>query len=351
MDSRGHGKSFLKMGAIDFYKLSTEEKKLIFTTAGERVGLPAYAVEKDWWVVQTLRIIFKMDIADHLLFKGGTSLSKAWGLIDRFSEDVDLVLSREYFGFESGLISKTQVRKLRSASFDYITKSFYEDLQKAYSERDIDDLKFDFENLGDGDQDPVSILIYYPLVIEHPGYIQPRVKVEVGSRSLVDPFTDRSFTSIVGEEFSNKPYADERITIPCINPERTYLEKLFLLHEEFQKPEEKIKVIRLSRHLYDINQIAKSEHRIKAIDPKLIKGIIAHRERFNGIRGIDYVTHFPPNLNPIPPNRYIKRWKEDYKKMQDEMIPGVSPSFNDLIDSVKQEVGKYNALIIELNGD
>lgn len=339
------------MTALDFYKLKPDEKKLIFTTAGEKAGLPAYAVEKDWWVVQTLRIIFEMEIGKHLLFKGGTSLSKAWKLINRFSEDIDLALNREYLGFDSGLISKTQVRKLREASFDYITESFNQDLQKAYQKQGIKDLTFDYENLGDGDQDPVSILIYYPQIIEHPEYIQPRVKVEIGSRSLKDPFTDRSFTTIIGEEFSDKPYADTEITIPCINPERTYLEKLFLLNEEFQKPEEKIRVDRLSRHLYDIHQIAKSEHRRKAHDHKLIKDIIAHRERFNGMRGVDYSTHFPPKLNPIPPDKFIKDWKEDYKKIQEEMIPGDSPSFDDLIDSVKQEVKEYNSLKIEGFGE
>jgi len=335
------------MAAIDFYKLDPEEKQLIFITAGEKAGLPAYAIEKDWWVVQTLRIIFEMEIGEHLLFKGGTSLSKAWGLINRFSEDIDLALNREYLGFDSGLISKTQVRKLRTASFEYITKSFNQDLQKAFQKQGIEGLIFEYENLGDADQDSISILIHYPQVIEHPEYIQPRVKVEIGSRSLKDPYTDRLFTTMIAEEFPNKSYVDAQIKIPCINPERTYLEKLFLLHEEFQKPQEKIRVGRLSRHLYDIHQIGKSEHKKKTCDHKLIKDIVTHREHFNGMKGVDYSTHFPPNLNPIPPDKLIKDWKEDYKKMQEEMISGESPSFDDLIDSIKQEVEEYNALKIE----
>lgn len=332
------------MGAIDFYKLSDADKRTIFTTTGEKEGLPAYAIEKDWWVVQTIRIIFQMEVGKQLLFKGGTSLSKAWGLINRFSEDIDLALNREFLGFKPGLISKTQVRKLRTASFGYITDVFYEDLKAAFGEAGFDNVTFDYENLGDGDQDPVSILVQYPALIDHPESIKPRVKVEIGSRSLKDPYSDRSFKSIVSNQFQDKAYADTKITIPCINPERTYLEKLFLLHEEFQKPEEKIRVDRLSRHLYDLYKISQSEYKKSAQDPALISDIIEHRERFNGMKGVDYKTHYPPNLNPIPPDKYIDAWKADYKKMQNEMIPGESPTFEELIAKVKDDVSEFNDL-------
>jgi len=339
------------MAAIDFYHLKDDEKITIFETAGERKGFPAYAIEKDWWVVQTLRTIFQMEVGVHLLFKGGTSLSKAWGLIDRFSEDIDLALNREFLGFDSGLISKTQVRKLRTASFGYITEAFCDDLKNALHGAGFKALTFEYENLGDGDQDPVSILVQYPAIIDHPDYIKPRVKVEIGSRSLKDPYSDRSFKSIVSEMFPDKSYADTEITIPCIHPERTYLEKLFLLHEEFQKPEEKIRVDRLSRHLYDLYQISHSEYREKANDHKLISNIIAHRERFNGMKGVDYKSHFPPNLNPIPPDKYIDAWKADYKKMQEEMIPRVSPSFDELIAKAEEVVKGFNDLKIKKDGE
>ena len=344
MGRRDNGYGNLIMAAIEFYKLSVEDKRTVFSTTGERVGLPAYAVEKDWWVVQTLRTIFKMEVGQHLLFKGGTSLSKAWGLINRFSEDIDLALNRKYLKFDSGLISKSQVSKLRTKSYDYITKEFKPELEHALHEAGYDALTFDYEDLGYGDQDPVSLLVQYPAIIEHPDYIKPRVKVEIGSRSLKDPFTDRSFRSIISEEFSDRSYSDDDITIPCINPERTYLEKMFLLHEEFQKPKDRIRVDRLSRHLYDLHQISNSEYRDKAHDSKLISDIIAHRERFNGLKGVDYKSHFPPNLNPIPPEKHIDAWKADYKKMQDEMIPEDSPTFEDLIHKIREEVAAFNQL-------
>lgn len=339
------------MAALDFYKLSRSEKKTILKTTGERVGLPAYAIEKDWWVVQTLRVIFQMEVGKHLLFKGGTSLTKAWGLIERFSEDIDLVLNREYLGFDGGLISKTQVRKLRSASFEYITGTFTEELKKAFAAIGIEGLKFGYENLGDGDQDPVSILISYPNVTEHSSYLPPGLKVEIGSRSMKEPASKRSIISIVGEQFVGRPFADTTIVIPCVNPERTYLEKLYLLHEEFQRPVEKIRVNRLSRHLYDIWKISQTEYKDAAMDEGLIRSIISHRERFSAMKGVDYTSLYPPTLNPIPPAAYIQAWEEDYKKMQDSMIHGDSLNFRELIEAVTAATTEFNALDIKVAED
>lgn len=77
------------------------------------MGMTPFAVEKDWWVSRTLNIIFQMDIAAHLVFKGGTSLSKAWKLINRFSEDIDLAIDKEFFEGYQGEITRTQISKLR----------------------------------------------------------------------------------------------------------------------------------------------------------------------------------------------------------------------------------------------
>lgn len=172
----------------------------------------------------------------------------------------------------------------------------------------------------------------------------PRVKIELGSRSLKEPFTFRNIVSLVGEVFSNFSFADKPFEIPCVNPERTMLEKLFLLHEEFKKPKDKIRVDRLSRHLYDILKIYNSEHKDKVFNKDLIISIIEHRARFNAMRGIDYETLFPPNLDPIPPEDLIKDWKNDYKIMQTNMIHEESPDFDDVLKIIKQVSDKYNNL-------
>jgi predicted nucleotidyltransferase component of viral defense system len=89
-----------------FNFLDNNEKENIFQEVGNQIGMSAFAVEKDWWVSRTLEIIFSMSIAQHLIFKGGTSLSKAWKLLHRFSEDVDLAIDQEFF-----IPSKKQITK------------------------------------------------------------------------------------------------------------------------------------------------------------------------------------------------------------------------------------------------
>ncbi|MDA9262673.1 nucleotidyl transferase AbiEii/AbiGii toxin family protein [bacterium] len=98
-----------------FIKLSKKEKLNIFNQVSEKKGLPSSAVEKDWWVTLALNVIFSLSYSKHIVFKGGTSLSKAWNLIERFSEDIDLAIDRKYLGFE-GQLSKTQVKKLRKSN-------------------------------------------------------------------------------------------------------------------------------------------------------------------------------------------------------------------------------------------
>lgn len=105
--------------AIEFLKLSKRDQQEVFNEIFRQKNLSPIAIEKDWWVVQTLRLIFEMEMAGSLVFKGGTSLSKAWGMIERFSEDIDLALDRKYLGFE-GDLGKHQVDKLRRASQNFV---------------------------------------------------------------------------------------------------------------------------------------------------------------------------------------------------------------------------------------
>lgn len=101
------------MAAIDFYKLPVKDKQDVYEQTGNQFGISASSVEKDWWVVQSLRMIMQLDVAQHIVFKGGTSLSKAWNLIDRFSEDIDIALDRHFLGFSGYIGSK------RSSTFGH----------------------------------------------------------------------------------------------------------------------------------------------------------------------------------------------------------------------------------------
>jgi len=121
-----------------------------------KTGIPDFAVEKDWWVVQTSKVIFEMGIAEHLVFKGGTSLSKAWKLIDRFSEDVDMAVDRRFFRY-SGKLSKKQLTKLRKETSSYISGQFYPELQARFKEKGFKDVDFKIVPAESSDQDPALL--------------------------------------------------------------------------------------------------------------------------------------------------------------------------------------------------
>lgn len=332
------------MTGIDFYKNKPEEKNIIFEAIGNEIGIPASAVEKDWWVVQTLALIQALEAAPHIVFKGGTSLSKAWKIIKRFSEDIDLALDKHFLGIEECTTVK-QVKKLRSASRKYIYSSFIPELQDKFHNAGFSNVKVElFEEEGKN-LEPVQILVKYKTCTPPSSYTNPEVKIEIGSRSLLEPFTHRKFSSLVGEHYSDKPFADAAITVPCVNPERTFLEKLFLLHEEFQKPEAEIRVDRLSRHLYDIEMLMRTEFANIALQNKeLYNEIIEHRRTYTKISNIDYNKHQPKSLNPVPPNAVIDNWEKDYLRMQEEMIYGDSLEFGQLLEKIKELRHRINNL-------
>lgn len=320
----------------DFIKLDKKDKLNIFNQASERSGLPSSAVEKDWWVTLSLNIIFSLPYANHIVFKGGTSLSKAWDLIERFSEDIDLVIDRKHLGFE-GELSKTQVKKLRKASFSFIGTDFYTDINNELISLGVTDYELVVQETKNTDTDPLIIELRYKSLTEESDYLKPRVLIEVGARSLMEPVDEKAIISIVSSEFSQLPFAEKEIVIPVVSPKRTFLEKIFLLHEEFQKETKFIRVERMSRHLYDLEKLMDTPHGIEALkDSDLYNIIVEHRRNFNAIRGIDYTNHRSKSINIVPPEETIKHWEKDYRTMQESMFYGVTISFDKLIERITE---------------
>jgi predicted nucleotidyltransferase component of viral defense system len=333
------------MAKVNFNNIPNTEKAAIYQQISNTTGMPAFAVEKDWWVMQTLTIIFEMDVAQHLVFKGGTSLSKAWKLIERFSEDIDLAIERTFLGF-TGDLSKNQRTELRKAASEYTSGPFYTELQARFAEKGLDNVSFKLVEATSSDQDPRIIEMYYPNVIPSSGYLEARVQVEIGCRSLKEPFSVQTFGSLVDEQFIDKDFALPFIQVPTVNPERTFLEKIFLLHEEFQRPTEKIRVDRLSRHLYDIYQLSKTDFATKAFeDIDLYETIVNHRHKFTRVGGVNYNLHQPKSINPIPTAKFIEAWKADYNTMIEQMIYEENPpSFEEMMNSLTNLKKSINTL-------
>ncbi|MDD5363084.1 MAG: nucleotidyl transferase AbiEii/AbiGii toxin family protein [Ignavibacteria bacterium] len=333
-----------KKSLEEWFKLPDETRLSIFKDISGKTGLPESAIEKDWWAVRTLEIIFETKVADKLVFKGGTSLSKAWGLIKRFSEDIDLALDKNFLGFE-GNLSRTQVDRLREKSFAYLTGEFYDILKDAFKESGFIGVELSLKESTSSDQDPIQINIKYKSITEKYEYINPRVQIEIGSRSLIEPYTKKAICSFVGEYYKGREFADENIMISTVNPERTFLEKIFLIHEEFQQAHDKIKTDRLSRHFYDIEKLIDTEYAETAFkDKELYNHIVEHRKTIAFIRGIDYSNHTPAKINIVPPKQYLSQLEKDYKEMKESMIYGNSPSFEDLIDRIKKLNSRINNL-------
>lgn len=325
--------------------LNKERRIEILNQATELTGLPSLAIEKDWWVTLALNASFSLPYSKDIVFKGGTSLSKGWNLIERFSEDIDLAIDRNFFGFD-GDISKTQIKTLRKQSCEFISTTFLDDLTKILTEwKAIDECKLIAQPVKDSDKDPQVIEIHYNSVIDTSEYLPQRVLIEVSSRSLMEPIAEREINSILSDNFPKQSFATVRFAIPTVLPQRTFLEKIFLLHEEFSQDIEKIRIDRLSRHLYDLEKLMDTEHGIEAlINTALYNNIVAHREKFNPLRGLDYANHTPSKINIVPPEGVIKGYEKDYEAMKSFMIYGESLKFENLIKRIWELQTRINGI-------
>jgi hypothetical protein len=137
--------------------------------------------------------------------------------------------------------------------------------------------------------------------------------------------------------FPKLDFATNPFSISTVLPIRTFLEKVFLLHEEFSQAPEKIRVNRLSRHLYDLVRLMNTEFGIAALkDTILYNGIVAHREKFNQLSGIDYNNHSPNKIKIMPPYSVIKDYENDYSEMTKFMIYGEALTFNELLNKISE---------------
>lgn len=338
---------------MKFIDLSKEDRMDILDRVSSELKIrQREVIEKDWWVTAVLCAMFSFPYANHLSFKGGTSLSKCWHLIDRFSEDIDIAIDREFLGF-SGTLSKTQVSdKLRRAACSFVRDTMQYDLAERLYNNGIaeDKFKVNVNITPVTTTDPEVINISYDSVlsfsidgIDGNRYILPKVKVEVSGRSMSEPVSDIAIDSMIDQVYPKTPFAEPKFMVRAVLPERTFLEKLFLLHEEFAKPKDLIRVERMSRHLYDIGQMLKTPIAERAInDADLYRQVVEHRRTFIGLRGLDYDTLCPETLNIVPPASVIEQWKLDYENMRLHMIYGESEPFDMLVGNLTKLNTKIN---------
>lgn len=326
--------------------LSSEQKIQVLEQTGIAKGLPAFVVEKDWWVCILLKAIFQSKYADSIIFKGGTSLSKAYHLINRFSEDIDLIIDRHLLGFDE-LTSNSQIKKLRKASGGFIINEFREELINQLDEigigRDLYEIKYN--DHVDDTSDPNTLEIYYQSVVPVSNtYIQQRVLLEMGARSLTEPSEVKPIISFLDENYKELPFTSSFFNVQVVVPTRTLIEKVLLLHEEFSKPIDKIRTDRLTRHYYDLDKLMTAQYGAIALqDDELFQTIVDHRKTITPLRGIDYSNHEKGKLKILPPEEVLSKWKEDYKTMQENMIVGESLDWDELLERMKYVENEFNS--------
>lgn len=323
---------------MKYTDLSADEQREVIQRVQAENRLQLQIIEKDWWVTAVLRALFSLPYSEHISFKGGTNLSKCWNLIERFSEDADIAIDREYLGF-GGTLSKTQISdKLRRAACSFVRETLQYDLAEKLIENGVsaDKFKVNVNITPVTTTDPEIIEVEYQSAFNTLPYIRSKVIIEVSGRSMNEPVVSVGVTSFIDDVFTNAPFAEPKFDVRAVVPERTFLEKVFLLHEEFSKPSGMIRTERMSRHLYDIAQMMDTPIVERALlDENLYKTVIDHRRMFIGLKGFDYSTLLPQTLSIVPQGEIREQWKEDYKVMQETMIYGDSPSFDELIIKIQ----------------
>ena len=333
-----------------FLELTAAQRRTVFEQAAIRIKLPVASIEKDFWVTEMLNILFSLPYADKMVFKGGTSLSKVWGVIRRFSEDIDIAIDRSIFGIE-GDVTKKQLKKLRKASSVFVRDILANDLIAATNQAGLNDfvtIKADPDGEGDATYpEPRQIHIIYKSVLPYGSnpYLRDEVLLEVGARSLFEPTAKSKVESFVTTVFPHLTSNDKEIQVVAAVAEKTFLEKAFLLHELFTTDGCR-NANRKSRHLYDLCKMLEVGVADCAIpNDELWETIRHHREVFTSIRNVDYTPDVRKRIVLIPPASVIEEWKNDYDTMVANMIyEDKVPTFSDILAGAAKIESKFKTL-------
>ncbi len=324
-------------------KHNKSERLAMLQRAEEKFGINQVALEKDCWVTMVLNALFRCSCNEHMIFKGGTSLSKGWNLIERFSEDIDLSISHEFFGIEK--TTKNQREKLRRKARRYILDVVSPEMEanlkalgaKGFQIENVTETIDEDGNLRpvDSDKDPSVILVHYGSLFENGiEYIPPYVKIEISCLSMNEPTEERAISSYVEQTF---PGEDNSATssIRTVVPTRTFLEKAFLLCEEFQK--QTPRHVRMSRHLYDLEKLMDTPFGREALsDASLYQRIVTHRSVYYAVGYVDYAKLQPSTINFIPRDEILEDWRKDYNEMRSHFIYGKAVTFEQLLQRISE---------------
>ncbi|MDR6566936.1 nucleotidyl transferase AbiEii/AbiGii toxin family protein [Chitinophaga ginsengisegetis] len=343
---------------IEWLHLTDTQRRTSLNQAAVKSGVIPVAIEKDWWVTLVLKALFTTPNEGHFIFKGGTSLSKGFGLIERFSEDIDIALSPEAFGKKyKDEPTHRYVKGLKKEGCAFTTGTIIKELAVSLQQTGLDLATIEmFAEAIDPlmrDKDPQTIYVRYRSLFEPHPYLKNEVRIEFSVRSLTEPFETVDIQSLLWQHFPNPIYAEQLSKIRATHPMKTLLEKMFLLHEKFQvinqrqiSPED-VKLERGSRHLFDLIRMDDKGIADQLLtDPQFYEKLLLHRRYWIRQKGVDYDKLQPATLNFRPPAEILEVYRADYMTMRAEMIYGKSEDFDSLIQKLNNLNDKINRMVL-----
>lgn len=319
---------------------TSEQRAEMFINTSSKLGINSAMAEKDFWVYSVLDKIFNdEELSQILCFKGGTSLSKIFKVIERFSEDIDLILLQEKIlkpGEELERASTTQQQKfnqeVEARAELYINNELKHKIAKVLGET----LKVltDEEYNGSSENIDKHVLhIIYPRALNDE-YLRPTIKLEIGPLSLWNPNEKYPLSSYVADQY---PHLGMRpVMVPTIKAERTFWEKITILHAEHYRPEGKKINSRYARHYYDVFRLGNSDIKAEALNNFILLDEVAKfKKRFYPSAWARYDDAHKGTIRLYPAEHNLDELKRDYAQMQD-MIFGNRPSWEEILEYLKE---------------
>jgi len=319
-------------------KLPSEERETIFRNTAQKKGVHEAIVEKDFWVCLVLDYLFhKSKFAPHLTFKGGTSLSKCYALIKRFSEDIDLILDWRLLGYEKdepwAERSKTKQdafnKEANSKAEYFLENEFVPSFTKGLSEIIGESPKIDIEK-----DDPQTVSFFYPQLFSTASILQS-IRLEIGALAAWTPAVERNITPFI---FDYYPKLAEQISTLVLtsSAERTFWEKVTILHHEANRPDHLEMPSRYSRHYYDLYCIGHSPYKENALKQyDLLQKVVLFKMKFYPRAWAKYEEAVPGTIKLLPPECRIEALRKDYSAMS-EMLFGEYPAFDEMLEYIKE---------------
>lgn len=331
-------------------RLSAGDRAALFGETGAGRGVADTIIEKDFWVCWCLKRLFGLPkgTTASLVFKGGTSLSKAFGAIRRFSEDIDLSFDRAELGYtgdrdpENEAISKKHSARLIEALVGDVTLHIAEKLVPALRAAIVEQLGEpvnDEWSLEIDASDAQTVNFHYPTALpaaEYEGmaYITPRVKLELGARGDPWPTAAKIIRPYAADDYPDF-FENPDTSVIVLSARRTFWEKATALHAEAHRPTESPTPQYFSRHYYDLAMVFDTdEGNAAATDFDLLAQVAQHKTTFFRSSWASYDTAKPGSLRLMPNEARIKDLRADYRAMAPMMFDEDPPSFDNLLAKI-----------------